>query len=70
MRLVNAKYVKADLRGNQLKMNPRWSRTVYKIKSVKGTTGAGVPHYRVDVADCDSTAQQNNGSTACRYTIY
>jgi hypothetical protein len=48
VRLVNAKYVKADLRGNELKMNPRWSRTVYRVKSVKGTTGAGVPHYRVE----------------------
>ena len=30
------------------KMEPRWSRTVYRIKSVRGTTGAGLPEYRVE----------------------
>eukprot|EP01047_Picozoa_sp_COSAG01_P077087 COSAG01_NODE_13758_length_1539_cov_10.421528_2_plen_100_part_00 len=29
-------------------MSASASRTVYRVKSVKGTTGAGVPHYRVE----------------------
>jgi hypothetical protein len=45
VRLVNAKYLKASTRSNALKMGPRWSRTVYEIAKVRGTTG--VPEYRV-----------------------
>eukprot|EP01049_Picozoa_sp_SAG25_P004749 SAG25_NODE_306_length_10078_cov_13.534923_4_plen_110_part_00 len=45
---MDAAYLKSDLRGNKEKMGPRWSRTVYRIKSVKATTGAGLPEYRVE----------------------
>jgi hypothetical protein len=57
VRLINAAYLKADLRGNEMKMNPRWSRTVYTIIDKKGTTGAPLK-YRVQplgsrfFADC------------------
>jgi hypothetical protein len=60
------KYLKADLRGNELKMEPRWSRTVYKVKSLKGTTGASVPHYRVEAVSGDKDDETLwSRTTAC-----
>jgi hypothetical protein len=49
VRLANAKYLKASTRSNALKMGPRWSRTMYEITKVRGSTG--VPEYRVQPAD-------------------
>ena len=38
VRLINAKYLKASTRSNAMKMGPRWSRTIYEITKVRGTT--------------------------------
>ena len=43
VRLVNAQYMKASLRGNVSKMGPRWSVTVYTILR-RRQPGAGAPH--------------------------
>jgi hypothetical protein len=39
VQLINAKYLKASTRSNAMKMGPRWSRTIYEITKVRGTTG-------------------------------
>ena len=43
VRLVNAQYMKASLRGNVSKMGPRWSITVYTILR-RRQPGPGAPH--------------------------
>jgi hypothetical protein len=52
VRLINAKYLKASTRSNAMKMGPRWSRTIYEITKVRGTTG--VPEYRVQPLEDDN----------------
>jgi hypothetical protein len=43
--IMPRKYLKASTRSNAMKMDPRWSRTIYEITKVRGTTG--IPEYRV-----------------------
>jgi hypothetical protein len=61
VRLVNAKYVKASVRSNEMKMKPRWSRTIYEITKVKGRTG--VPEYRVKATEDVHRGDPNDPDT-------
>jgi hypothetical protein len=53
VRLSNAAYVKATLRGNYQKFNPRWSTEVYRIRKVTGGKDGRPYQYQIEAFDMD-----------------
>jgi hypothetical protein len=53
VRLSNAAYVKATLRGNYEKFNPRWSTEVYRIRKVTGGKDGRPYQYQIESSDMD-----------------
>jgi hypothetical protein len=54
VRLSNAAYVKATLRGNVQKFNPRWSTEVYRIRKVTGGKDGRPYQYQIEAFDMDN----------------
>jgi hypothetical protein len=53
VRLSNAAYVKATLRGNYEKFNPRWSTEVYRIRKVTGGNDGRPYQYQIESFNMD-----------------
>jgi hypothetical protein len=64
VRTVNKPYLKADMRGNHLKFNPRWSVNVFKIRRRAGGQNNAPYRYQIEEIDTENPTAATTSSRA------
>ena len=64
VRTVNKPYLKADMRGNYLKFNPRWSVNVFRIRRLAGGNNNAPYRYQIEQIDTENPTAATTSSRA------